>query len=57
MGQSGSMGENVIESRRPYSIDYSQYINKTWIVDGWNELTDSEWDLEVSMIITRIEDR
>lgn len=55
-GQSGSMGENVIESRMPDTIDYSQYINKTWIVDGWNELTDSEWDLEVSMIITRIED-
>lgn len=55
-GQPGSMGENVVENRMPDTIDYSQYINKTWIVDGWNELTDSEWDLEVSMIITRIED-
>ncbi len=47
----GGTGESAADS-----MDYSQYVNKTWIVDGWNELTDSEWDLAVSMIITRIED-
>lgn len=46
--------ETVSENRIVDLTDYSAYLKKVWIVDGWVEETEG-WDFPISLVFTKIE--
>ncbi len=49
-----TMQETVSENRIVDLTDYSSYLKKIWIVDGWEE-EERRWDFPISLVFTQME--